>query len=186
MNMICERCRKKKASVIHREVRAGRLAIRHLCGECTEVLEAAGELGDISAALPPYTAPLVEDDGGCFPFFLPPDGGAGAENLPAACPLCGMAPAELTAGGRAGCPQCYTVYADLLAGALLSLRGDAPHRGCLPTAVRERRARTARIESLRTSLREAVAAEQYERAAELRDEIRALEGSGAVESPLHT
>ncbi len=176
--MICERCQKKKAAVIHRDMRAGRLWVRHLCAECTEIMEATGELQDISAALPPYMAPLCEDGGGCFPFLLPSDKHVPTGRGQAKCPLCGLSEGELIATGRAGCSRCYATFADTLAGALLAMRGSASHKGRLPTAARERRERAIHLSTLREGLREAVAAEQYERAATLRDEIRALEAGG--------
>ncbi len=186
--MICERCRKKKASVIHREARSGRLFVRHLCAECTEILEATGELCDISAVLPPYMAPMIEDEGGCLPFFLPPgdlsaggsEGMGKVKGTAVKCPLCGMNAAELVAAGRPGCPQCYAVFSELLASALLTLRGEGIHKGRLPAAVRRRRELSVRLSALRTSLREAVETEQFERAATLRDEIRALESGGVA------
>ena len=180
--MICERCQKKKASVTHRDLRAGRLSVRHLCAECTEVLESTGELQDISAALPPYIAPLAEDEGGRFPLFpaaTPTEGSARSKGQ-VKCPLCGMTHAELLAGGRAGCPRCYAVFSETLSSALCAMQGTAAHVGRVPTAVRMRKERGMRLVALRESLREAVAAEQYERAAGLRDEIRALESDGVA------
>lgn len=178
--MICERCQKKKASVIHRDLHAGRLSVRHLCAECTEVLESTGELQDISAVLPPYMAPLSEDGGGRFPFFSAgkvSEGGAKARNHPK-CPLCGMNLSDLLSGGRAGCPRCYEVFSDTLSGAISAMHGAQTHIGRVPAAVRVRKERGVRLAALRECLREAVASEQYERAAGLRDEIRALESDG--------
>ncbi len=180
--MICERCQKKKASVIHREMRGGRMAVRHLCAECTEVLESTGELEDISAALPPYMAPLSEDEGGRFPLFsgkrIPEHTAKGRTQVK--CPLCGMNGNDLSAVGRAGCPRCYDTFSDTLSAAICAMNGDTPHKGRVPAAVRERQERGARLATLRERLREAVLAEQYERAATLRDEIRALESNGVA------
>ncbi len=179
MRMICERCKKKNASVIHRDLRAGRVRVRHLCAECTEILEATGELRDISTALPPYMAPLAEDEGGCFPFFLP-TGSNAAGGKTAPCPLCGMSEDELIAAGRAGCPMCYTAFGGLLSGSIRAMQGANVHKGRLPAAVRRKQERSARLLELRRSLEEAVRAEDYERAVGLRDEIRALEASGVA------
>lgn len=180
--MICERCQKKKASVIHRDLRVGRISVRHLCAECTEVLESTGELEDISAAFPPYIAPLADDEGGRFPLFsplTPPGGNTRTKNQPK-CPLCGMTHAELIASGRAGCPRCYEVFSEILESALCAIHGKSFHVGRIPHAVRMRKERGQRLVALRENLREAIISEQFERAAGLRDEIRALENDGVA------
>ncbi len=180
--MICERCQKKKASVIHRDTRAGKLSIRHLCAECTEVLESTGELQDISSALPPYIAPLSEDEGGRFPFFSGTrlmDVGTKSKSQPK-CSLCAMTLADLLTIGRAGCPRCYEIFRETLSGAIETMLGVHHHIGHVPSAVRLRKERGLRLAALRESLKEAIATEQYERAAGFRDEIRALENDGVA------
>ena len=178
--MICERCQKKKASVIHRNTHAGRLSVRHLCAECTEVLESTGELQEISAVLPSYIAPLSEEGGGRFPFFFTHTDaeGSGKGRSHPKCSLCGMALSDLIAGGRAGCPRCYEVFSTTLSGAISAMYGPISHVGQTPAAVRLRKERSVRLATLRENLKEAVIAEQFERAAGLRDEIRALESDG--------
>ncbi len=187
--MICERCQKKKASVIHRSMRGGRMQVRYACAACSEILEATRELEDISAALPPYTASMIGEDGGCFPFFLPTADATSDRQSPSAsaeetagtttCPLCGMTEAELLAEGRAGCPACYAAFGALIREAAAVLHTPVSHAGHLPRAVRERRETARRLAALREELLGAVTAEAYERAAALRDEIRGLE-CGAV------
>ena len=178
--MICERCQKKKVSVIHRDTHEGRLSVRHLCAECTDILESTGELQEISAVLPAYIAPLSEEDGGSFPFFfshIANESGGKAKNHPK-CTLCGMTLSDLLVGGRTGCSRCYEVFAEPLSGAISAMHGHLSHVGRVPTAVRARREQSARLAALRECLKEAVIAEQFERAASLRDEIRALESDG--------
>ncbi len=177
--MICERCRKKQVSVIHRQMRVGKLQIWHVCSSCSEILEATEELEDISAALPPYTASATEENGGSFPFFLPP---MATEDHAAVCPLCGMTADELKTEGRAGCPRCYEVFAPVIRASAEVLHGRLCHAGQLPSAVRARKESEKQLATLREELRQAVASEAYERAAALRDNIRRLESAvGATE-----
>ena len=178
--MICERCQKKKVSVIHRDTHEGRLSVRHLCADCTEVLESTGELQEISAVLPSYMAPLSEESGGRFPFFFVrtnTESGSKGRNQPK-CSLCGMTLSDLLVGGRAGCPRCYEVFADTLSGAISAMHGPLSHVGHVPAAVRVRKERSVQLAALRECLKEAIISEQFERAASLRDEIRALESDG--------
>ncbi len=174
--MICERCKKKKVSVIHRCVRSGRVQLQHLCTSCSEILEATGELEEISAALPPYTAPMMEEEGGCFPFFLTPNA---CHDSQGTCSGCGMSLEELLSEGRTGCAQCYTVFAGTIRKAVRAMHQNATHAGRLPTAARRRQEEARKLVSLREALREAIGVEDYERAVTLRDEIRVLEAGMA-------
>ncbi len=181
--MVCERCKKKKAAMVHRMSQGGHAVIRHLCAECSEVMEATGELEDVSAVLPPYIAPMVREEGGCFPFFLVHDEdrmGEGAKGRAVRCPICGMSAEELLTTGRAGCAGCYETFAAVVAPIIELMNGGAGYVGQLPSAARERKERQKKLEGLRDQLRGAVASEQYELAAALRDEIRALESTGAA------
>jgi protein arginine kinase activator len=77
-----------------------------------------------------------------------------------------------------GCPHCYSVYEPQLRGLLRRIHGATQHVGkvYLPPDTAEAD-RTARLAGLRRKLQRAVEAEDFERAAELRDQIRALERS---------
>ncbi len=178
--MICERCQKKNAAVIHRSIRGGRMQVRYVCATCSEVLEATGELEDISAALPPYTASMIREDGGCFPFFLPAQDKNRVEAGGEICPLCGMSEAELLAEGRAGCPQCYATFGRVIAHATAAMHRGAMHVGRVPAAVRRRQEKERRLSELREKLQGAIAGEAYEEAAALRDEIRGLEAKACA------
>ncbi len=175
--MICERCRKKNVSVIHRRVRAGKMQVWHVCSACSEILEATGELEDVSAALPPYTASVIEENGGSFPFFL---SSIPSETAGTVCPLCGMTGEELITEGRAGCPRCYETFASPIRASVEVLHGRGSHVGRCPAAARARQERERQLAGLRTELREAVAEEAYERAATLRDTIRRMEAGLAA------
>ncbi len=173
--MLCERCNKKKATVFYRENIAGRVRALRLCGDCTEVLEAAGELEDISAAVAGFASPLfrAEEGAGIFPTVLPTEGRAGGLK----CPLCGMSAADISAAGKVGCAACYDTFGESLGHLVQTLHGKGGHVGHTSAKARVRREQQARLVRLRGELKEAVVAERYETAATLRDEIRAVESA---------
>lgn len=96
------------------------------------------------------------------------------------CPECGMTLSEFRARGRFGCPKDYEVFAEHLDPLFERIHDVQPakHEGRLPerseTAVAER-TRQQRLDDLKKRLDAAVAEENYEQAAKLRDEIAALE-----------
>lgn len=87
------------------------------------------------------------------------------------CPTCGLKYAQFRADGRLGCPEDYDVFYPVLVRILEQVHRGLQHHGKVPHAVRRRRERDA-IEELQAQLAEAVAAEDYEEAARLRDRIR--------------
>jgi len=93
-----------------------------------------------------------------------------------ACPFCGLTFSDFRETGRLGCPQCYETYAVHLQKLLRRVHGGTQHVGKVylppdPTSSdRERR-----LDALKRRLQRAVDSEDFERAAELRDEIRSLE-----------
>ncbi|GIW84054.1 MAG: excinuclease Uvr [Gemmataceae bacterium] len=87
------------------------------------------------------------------------------------CPHCGLTYAGLKAEGRMGCASDYAVFHDMLEPLLERIHRATEHTGKRPRVAQLR----AEIEQLRQRLQEAVATENYEQAAQLRDRIRQME-----------
>jgi protein arginine kinase activator len=98
------------------------------------------------------------------------------EAVPAACPNCGLAYAEFKAKGRLGCPRCYAAFGPVLIPLLEKVHGAAGHRGKTPERVKGAQATRREIEEIEEQLAAAVAGEEYEKAAQLRDRIRQMKG----------
>ena len=100
------------------------------------------------------------------------------------CGGCGATFADFRKGGRLGCPECYEHLEAGLSPLLERIHGAVRHVGRIPRRLGEALKRAHELEACRTQLAEAVQREAYERAAELRDQIRALEaldaGSGST------
>ena len=84
------------------------------------------------------------------------------------CPDCGIKFMEFRAGGRLGCPQDYRVFAAGLVPLVQRYHGTTRHVG---KSARPAESAGHRLR-LRTRLREAIAREDYEEAARLRDQLR--------------
>jgi len=103
---------------------------------------------------------------------VPPTGRESAPD--AVCPECGTPYAHFRAQGRLGCPHDYEVFRPLLAPLIEKVHNHAGrHVGKVPRRHRQRMQIAHRVD-LEAQLKSAVAAEQYEEAARLRDSIRAL------------
>lgn len=99
------------------------------------------------------------------------------------CPSCGMVFTAIRQSGLLGCAECYTTFETELSGLIEHAQGGANfHSGRAPRNCRDAAARLELRSRLAKELDEAVAAEQYERAAKLRD--RLLHLSTEVADPL--
>jgi protein arginine kinase activator len=97
------------------------------------------------------------------------------------CPGCGTTLGQIRQSGTLGCPECYTTFEGPLAPIVQRAQaGAAGHVGRAPTAATAREAQVALRAKLVRELEEAVASEQYERAARIRDRIHELVGTLGV------
>ena len=95
------------------------------------------------------------------------------------CSFCTMTLDDFRESGRLGCPHCYTSFEGRVRRLLNRIHGASQHAGKVylppdPSAAELDR----RIAGLRRSLQHAVEAEDFERAAVLRDLIRDHEAAG--------
>ena len=92
----------------------------------------------------------------------------------------GFTQADFKKTGRLGCSACYEVFSDGLSTMLKNMHKGTAHTGKSPAAFHEIREHSEKMKSLHDRLNQAVAAEEYEQAADLRDQIRRIEaGAGA-------
>ena len=165
--MKCESCHNNEATFFYQETVNGKTRALHLCAECAAKLQNGGE------GLPhfPFHAPQNDLLDGLFGFFAPP----AEQQTKTACPDCGAVWADLLKTGKAVCPRCYQTFGEALQPTLRSLHGNVTHTGRAPADRRARRERKDKLTELRRALGEAITAENFEDAARIRDEIRALE-----------
>jgi protein arginine kinase activator len=90
------------------------------------------------------------------------------------CPHCGFTQADFKKAGRLGCAECYKVFSEGLETLLKTMHKGTRHVGKVPLAFRQSRDLTDRMKSLQKKLEKAVAEEDFESAATLRDEVKAL------------
>lgn len=91
------------------------------------------------------------------------------------CPLCQITFLEFRNSGRLGCPHDYDVFRDELMPLLENIHDETRHSGKVPRRAPRASQRQTTMIQLRNDLKRAVAAEDYEAAARLRDQIREIE-----------
>ena len=90
------------------------------------------------------------------------------------CEQCGMTYAEFQKCGMLGCANCYQAFKTPLNALLQRVHGNTQHAGRVPGGVHSGTSIRMNIDRLKEKLQKAVADEEYEQAAKLRDTIRAL------------
>lgn len=172
--MLCEKCKKRTATVFYNENINGKTRAFSLCGECAAKLREKGDIQDITSMVGSFADPfsdLHEQLFGGF-FGIPALLSVSEEKK---CPTCGTVYREIAESGKVGCPECYRVFADELSGMIRSVHGTTTHTGAVPSRHRAKKERAEHIKSLKKQLSDAIAKENFEEAATLRDEIRRVE-----------
>ena len=163
--MKCEKCNEREASVFFEQTVNGEHTSLHLCHECAAKLQ-TGSLFE-SAPFQLGTS-LLEN------FF----GHTAPRVSGKTCPHCGASFAEIRREGKVCCPGCYAAFRAELEPTIRSLHGHVEHTGHAPAGQSVLREKQNKLKELKKELQDAIAAEQYEQAARLRDEIRNLEKEG--------
>jgi protein arginine kinase activator len=88
------------------------------------------------------------------------------------CPACGFTQTDFKKQGRFGCPECYTTFAEGLESMLKTMHKGIRHVGKMPQSLQQSKDYEDRVKALQRKLEKAVAGEDFETAAVLRDEIK--------------
>lgn len=172
--MLCDICGKNQANIHITEVVDGHKKSVNLCAVC------AAENGQAESAAGIDLADLLQTLSQQFdlPLQMPSDELETENSVPTiSCPRCGWDSTRLRKTGRLGCAHCYKTFAAALAPALRSMHRGAVHIGKTWNASGDaENTAMLKLTELRRRLDDLVRREEYEEAAELRDEINALAG----------
>ncbi|MEI6607244.1 MAG: UvrB/UvrC motif-containing protein [Verrucomicrobiota bacterium] len=90
------------------------------------------------------------------------------------CAACGFTLEDLRRVRRFGCAECYTAFREEISPMLRGMHKGASHVGKVPEGLMALQFKHQRLQDLRSRLEQAVASENYEEAAGIRDEIHTL------------
>ena len=158
--MICERCKQRPANVHYTEIIDNQKKQMNLCEVC------AKEEQQASFNLLPQQN-LHDFLAGIF--------GPGPEGDLLQCPQCAMTGNRFSTHGLLGCSNCYQEFEDRIEPMVRRIQGSGVHTGKVPARSVSRYRVIREVDQLKKGLRELVAREEFEKAAEMRDRIRELE-----------
>jgi protein arginine kinase activator len=162
--MLCENCGKEEAKVTFKEMTGNEMTEFHLCEACAK----RKGLGEILSKIQETATSLVTGlMGGVTQKSVAED------NL--TCPQCHLTYREFKKVARLGCSTCYDLFSEELLPLMRRIHGSTSHVGKIPSSLDKRSRVRREIKRLRDALRQAIAQEEFERAAELRDELKKVE-----------
>ena len=166
--MLCQHCKQHEATTVVKTMINGKCEEHRLCPKC------AHELG-YDKMFPDFSADFGGLLSGFFSNALPAVSGA------THCSSCGSTLNDIKRTGKVGCADCYDTFFDELLPTIRSVHGNTFHKGKHPgdieyTVNDEKTGDTDKLTKLRDELKKAIADENFERAAQLRDEIKEAEG----------
>lgn len=159
--MQCSICKEKPATVHLTQIVGDKMQKLDLCEDCAKakgVNDPAGfALADLMLGL--GASQQIEEA----------TGGADVK-----CSRCGFTQADFKKSGRLGCPECYKTFSEGLSGLLKSMHKGTRHVGKAPEALKASRETADKLKALQKKLAKAIDSENFEEAAQLRDEIKQI------------
>jgi protein arginine kinase activator len=168
--MQCQECGVKPATLHFTKIVNGEKTEFHICESC------AREKGE-----------LIPGTAGGFSIHSLLSGlldleGAGKEKSAATkttqslqCENCGMTYSQFSKLGRFGCSSCYKYFNSALDPLFKRVHGSTSHVGKIPKRAGAQIVFKRQIDELKQELQQSITQEEFEKAAELRDQIRKLE-----------
>jgi protein arginine kinase activator len=161
--MTCDVCKSNEASVFLTQIVEGKMQKVNLCDACAKAKGVDDPTGFALADLLLGLGAAQEIERG-----------SGSSQR---CPVCGFSQADFKKTGRLGCAQCYETFSEGLNSLLKAMHKGTHHTGKVPARIARLVERENALKTLQRDLQKAVADENYESAAQIRDQLRQMEAT---------
>jgi protein arginine kinase activator len=163
--MKCQSCGDADATVHFKEIKNDEVKELHLCERCAQEKGFHSVVQSDKVSLAAQFQWMAEN--------ISPDAEGSTGQV--VCPDCGLRYSQFTRTGRLGCAGCYKAFLSQLHPILRRVHGSTRHTGKAPGLEGKLRERRELLHRLHDQLEDAVHKEAFEKAAQLRDQIRELE-----------
>lgn len=168
--MKCQKGKCNKQAVVHiTEIVDKKVHELHFCEDCAKTYLAQVDTQPTGTALTNIAGTLAEQ------LKVEQTAKELAELDAKTCTICGITFSEFRNQGRLGCPHDYVEFEEELDTLLWNIHGANRHKGKTPKRGPADTDERTELIRLRREMKDAVTAEEYERASELRDRIRRIE-----------
>lgn len=171
--MICQECKQKPATLHFTKIINGEKTEVHLCEKCSQgkseilMIDASSNfsISSILAGLLNIDQSITSTQQSSF-----------VNGNDIRCDHCHMSYAQFARVGKFGCSSCYQAFNKQIEPILKRLHsGNSTHIGKIPKRIGGNISLRKKIEDLKQALQISILQEEFENAAEIRDEIRSLE-----------
>lgn len=164
--MLCQECDQRKATLHIETTEKGETKEYYLCEVCAAEKNLYPGYKDLnfSQLLSGMLDWKGEGPGTAFQQEASPE-----------CPNCGMSYDGFKDLGRFGCHRCYETFKQQITPLLRKIHGNPVHKGKIPKRRGGQLSIHRKIKDLKARMNQAVEKEEFEEAARIRDEIKALE-----------
>lgn len=165
--MLCEICEKNEANFHIAKIINGVKEEKHVCEQCAKTLEGINLLSDMNFSTDFSFQNILSG-------FLDYMNTSTKTSLPSqvVCNSCGTTYREFKESGLLGCSECYDTFKNTVIPILKRVQSNIEHHGKIPVKGGREIMAKKELEKLKEELQRAIALEEYEKAAELRDKIR--------------
>lgn len=177
--MQCQSCNKQPASLRITRLSPGSVEELHLCDGCASKVSPFHakmmKKKQIPMTVEHLLKEMLEGQTGAAVEKGEEGSAATGRGEPLTCPKCGLDFSRYRQTWMLGCPACYDAFGEKLEGDLRKMHGAVEHKGAeAPPVVPSLADVQAQVRALRAEMEEAVEEEDFERAAQLRNEVRRL------------
>ena len=165
--MNCERCQARPAVVHLTEIINNKKRTIRLCEQCAREVQAESFGLIPQMNLHNFLASLFSNQV-TNPFDH-------ALSQGEKCPSCGVSEAQFAQSGLLGCADCYRKFGSRLDPVFRRIHGISKHTGKVPERTGGKVKITKEIDRLKIRLKDVIGREEFEEAAQIRDQIRNLE-----------
>lgn len=163
---MCQSCGKKEANTHIKRITNGELTEYRLCECCAQKLGYTSIFGGLNLDIDSFLGIFFADNKPHYRIL----------SDSTKCEQCGSSFEDISRCGKVGCAACYSVFYDKLEPSIRRIHGNVKHAGKFANSLGQDRRILNEIEKLKDDLKVAIDAQEFERAAELRDKIKDIEG----------
>lgn len=159
--MICESCGKNEAHVHLTKIINGQKQELNICENCAQELEgfqSPFSFQNILSGIMEYMSPTTQT----------------AKSYEIVCKNCGTSYNDFKRYGLLGCSKCYKSFAPYINTVIKRVQGNTEHMGKIPKKLGKGIIEKRKLASLKEDLQKAIANEEFEKAAQIRDKIKSF------------
>jgi protein arginine kinase activator len=168
--MLCDRCKKNEATVHITKIVNGIKQEINLCEKCAMENGELSFVPQINFASPFSFQNILS---GIMDYMNAPNETAASFDI--TCKNCGTSYREFKKTGLVGCSECYKEFSKILKPVIKRVQANLEHTGKIPKRSGEKIINRRNLMKLKQDLQKAIALEEYEKAAQIRDKIKELQ-----------